>query len=97
MLTDKKLQSEAITLLVRVGKYYQDASHPAVLVTAHADEIISLCHQAQEADTCKKIGGWLNGKARSYDVRFPTEFCVVITKEELERLKQGKLPEEVKE
>ncbi len=51
-MTDKlspaweKFGGEITTLLIRVGKNYDGASHPALLITAHRDEILSLFQQA---------------------------------------------------
>ena len=47
-----KLAREIDTLLIRVGKNYDNASHPALLITTHRDEILTLF--AQEAEAIRK-------------------------------------------
>ena len=41
-MTRQELIKEIDTLLIRVGKHYDSASHPAFLITAHRDEILVL-------------------------------------------------------
>jgi hypothetical protein len=44
-----ELIKEIDTLLIRIGKNYDNASHPALLITSHRDEILSLFTQEAEA------------------------------------------------
>ncbi len=56
-MTDQELRRELITLLARLGSKYDQARHPALLVTTHVDEILSLIKQAgykspEECEAC---------------------------------------------
>jgi len=41
-MTKQELAREIDTLLIRVGKHYDNASHPAFIITSHRDEILVL-------------------------------------------------------
>ncbi len=45
-MLEQELRGKLITLLARLGDKYEQAQHPALLVTTHVDEVLALIKEA---------------------------------------------------